>query len=165
MYSLSFTGLKYLVATGNRTQDCLYNAQALCHWATTATWRTNNKHSNSVFILLCYSLTLNRPTKFLFFQRFLLLVEFFSSNLLFHIIGSIPSGDQIFFNSVLFKKACERERIHLKVCYCIPNFKSCNINRQVYPHLLAFSFNPFYIMISQNNFTQSIAINLWLVLN
>ncbi len=29
------------------------------------------------------------------------------------VLGSIPGGDQIFCTSVLFKKACERERIHL----------------------------------------------------
>ena len=35
--------------------------------------------------LLCYSLTRNRPTKFLFFQRFLLFIEFlFSSYLSLH---------------------------------------------------------------------------------
>ncbi len=29
------------------------------------------------------------------------------------VLGSIPSGEKNIFNSVLFKKACERERIHL----------------------------------------------------
>ncbi len=33
--SQAFLNNKYLVATRNPTQDCLLNAQALCHWATT----------------------------------------------------------------------------------------------------------------------------------
>ncbi len=71
--------------------------------------------------MLCYSLALNRPMEvFFFFSKihFFIHVIFNSANLSRWcvkqaVLGLIPSGDQIFFYSVLYKIACERKRIHL----------------------------------------------------
>ncbi len=93
MYSLSFTGFFKQYRIKNIWSPLgIEPRTALVHKRSATELRQppgEQTHQFCIYtfkgVLLCYNLTLNRLTKFLFFQRFLLFVEFFSlSNLSLH---------------------------------------------------------------------------------
>ena len=92
-----------MVATRNQTRTvCLTHKRSATELRQLAGKQIQQFCIYTVGVLLCYSLAL-RPMKIFFFYK----------DYLYFFTPLIPGGDQIFLILYCFKKACERERIHL----------------------------------------------------